>query len=69
MRFSWSDDGERWHRIGGDYDVAQLADDFGGKDSFTGAVVGLCAQDTARQSRAADFAHFRLEAARVESVV
>jgi xylan 1,4-beta-xylosidase len=58
LRFSISEDGARFRPVGGTFDATQLSDEHGDKDGFTGAFVGLAAQDLATRSRTAEFDHF-----------
>ena len=58
--FCWSEDGETWQPIGSTFSTGQLADEYDGKGSFTGAFAGLAAQDVAYRRKTADFAHFTM---------
>jgi xylan 1,4-beta-xylosidase len=60
--FAFSIDGAQWTPIGSALDATQLSDEYGDKDGFTGAFVGLCAQDLTYQRKTADFDYFRYEA-------
>ncbi|KRF26516.1 glycoside hydrolase family 43 protein [Phycicoccus sp. Soil803] len=54
--FDASPDGQRWSRVGKALDMAVVSDDWGGRLRFTGAMVGLTAQDTGPGTFTADFA-------------
>ncbi len=58
LRFSASPDGEAWQMIGPVLDASRLSDDYG--QGFTGAMIGLCAQDLGGTRQAADFHFFEL---------
>jgi len=60
LTFSASPDGMRWQRVGPDLDVTKLSDDYGQGLHFTGAFVGLYAQDLAGTRAVADFDYFEL---------
>jgi xylan 1,4-beta-xylosidase len=59
LRFSASPDGNLWQPIGGALDAWKLSDDYGvGVLHFTGAMVGVCAQDVGGTNAIADFDYF-----------
>lgn len=58
LQFSASRDGEAWQPVGPALDASKLSDDYGAGLHFTGAFVGLCAQDVGGSDITADFAHF-----------
>lgn len=58
LQFSAAADGENWQDIGPLLDASKLSDDYGGGLHFTGALVGVCAQDMSGQGRPADFDYF-----------
>lgn len=58
LRFSASPDGNSWQLIGPVLDASKLSDDHA--QGFTGAMIGLCAQDVGGTRRHADFDHFTL---------
>jgi xylan 1,4-beta-xylosidase len=58
LRFYYSPDGRDWHPAGGALDATRLSDEYPGEGSFTGAFVGLAAQDLSGRQRAADFDFF-----------
>ncbi len=60
LQFAASRDGERWDNIGPLIDATKLSDDYGAGLHFTGAFVGLCAQDLNATRAAADFDYFSL---------
>jgi xylan 1,4-beta-xylosidase len=60
LQFLASPDGEGWQRVGPVLDAGRLSDDYGSRLRFTGAFVGLCAQDLNGTGKTADFAHFEL---------
>ncbi|MGM0523464.1 MAG: glycoside hydrolase 43 family protein, partial [Bacillota bacterium] len=58
--YSYSLDGETFHRIGPTFKSYKLSDDYiQGGGFFTGAFVGMCAQDNSGERLAADFDYFR----------
>jgi xylan 1,4-beta-xylosidase len=59
-RYSYSFDGENWHRVPVDYAAWKLSDDYiGGRGFFTGAFVGLHCEDISGDGCYADFDYFR----------
>ena len=58
LQFYASPDGRSWQRIGPVLDFSKLSDDYGGALRFTGAMVGLCAQDVGGTHIIADFDYF-----------
>jgi xylan 1,4-beta-xylosidase len=58
LQFSGSRDGQTWRDIGPVLDFSKLSDDYGSTLRFTGAMVGLCAQDLSGTQRSADFDFF-----------
>lgn len=60
LRFSLSIDGLKWQRIGPVLDASKLSDDYGQGLRFTGAMVGLAAQDLGAGGALADFDYFEL---------
>lgn len=58
VRFSYSLDGEAWKEIGPVLESAILSDDYNHL-GFTGAFIGLCAQDQVRKGHPADFKYFK----------
>ena len=60
LQFSASPDGENWREVGPALDASKLSDDYGQGLHFTGAFVGLCAQDVGGTRVRADFDHFTL---------
>ena len=57
LQFTYSRDGASWQNIGPALDATKLSDDYG-PESFTGAFVGLCAQDLSGRRQHADFDWF-----------
>jgi xylan 1,4-beta-xylosidase len=57
-----SPDGATWQKIGPVLDMSKLSDDYGNFLHFTGAFVGLCAQDLRDARATADFDFFALTA-------
>ncbi len=55
FHFEYSSDGTTWQRIGADFETYKLSDDYCNGLSFTGAFIGLCAQDLAGTKASADF--------------
>jgi xylan 1,4-beta-xylosidase len=60
LQFSASPDGQSWQDIGPVLDASKLSDDYGKGLHFTGAMVGLCAQDVGGTRLVADFDYFAL---------
>jgi xylan 1,4-beta-xylosidase len=58
LQFSASPDGKQWQNIGPGLDASKLSDDYGSTLRFTGAMVGLCAQDVGGTHARADFDYF-----------
>jgi xylan 1,4-beta-xylosidase len=58
LQFSASPDGKEWRTIGSVLDFSKLSDDYGSTLRFTGAMVGLCAQDVGGTNAVADFDYF-----------
>jgi len=63
LQFSASRDGAVWQPVGPVLDATKLSDDYGQGLHFTGAFVGLCAQDVGGTGALADFSHFQLAVA------
>jgi len=61
LRFSYSENGKDWNRIGEIFDASTLSDEFARGNHvihFTGAFVGLCCQDLSGMKKHADFDYF-----------
>ena len=58
LHFSSSPDGKAWKNIGPVLDFSKLSDDYGSTLRFTGAMVGVCAQDLSGTRAIADFDYF-----------
>lgn len=58
LQFSASPDGKSWRNIGPVLDASKLSDDYGAGLHFTGAMIGLCAQDVSGGKLPADFDYF-----------
>jgi xylan 1,4-beta-xylosidase len=58
LQFSASPDGQAWQNVGPVLDYSKLSDDYGSTLRFTGALVGLCAQDLNGAHAVADFDYF-----------
>ena len=58
LRFSASSDGAEWQPVGPVLDASKLSDDYA--QGFTGAMIGLCAQDLSGNRLHADFDYFEL---------
>ncbi|HEU5071214.1 MAG TPA: glycoside hydrolase family 43 protein [Verrucomicrobiae bacterium] len=58
LQFSASSDGRSWCNIGPVLDASKLSDDYGGTLRFTGAMIGVCAQDVGGTRAVADFDYF-----------
>ena len=61
LQFRASPDGKNWQTIGPVLDMTKLSDDYGAGLHFTGAMVGLCAQDVGGWKTAADFDFFEYQ--------
>jgi xylan 1,4-beta-xylosidase len=61
LQFLASPDGATWQEIGPVLDMAKLSDDYGSTLRFTGAMVGLCAQDVGGTFKHADFDYFEMK--------
>jgi xylan 1,4-beta-xylosidase len=59
LQFSFADETGAWKPLGPKRDASVLSDDFGTGLHFTGAFVGICAQDLAAHTATADFTDFR----------
>jgi xylan 1,4-beta-xylosidase len=59
LQFSASRDATTWQSIGPVLDASKLSDDYGQGLHFTGAMVGLCAQDLNGTHTPADFDYFQ----------
>lgn len=55
MQFSYSLDGETWHKIGPEYDASKLSDDYVKPMGFTGTFVGVGSWDVSGRRHYADF--------------
>lgn len=62
LQFFWSDLGKPLQRIGPELNALQLSDDHGDTLRFTGAFVGVAAQDLRDQRFTADFTDFQFQA-------
>ncbi len=58
LQFAWSMDGDSWQNIGPVLESKILSDDFN-ELRFTGAFIGLCAQDIVQCRKHADFKYFK----------
>jgi len=58
LYFSYSLDRKQWHKIDQAFDITTLSDEFCKEGRFTGAFVGICAQDLAGTRTKADFDYF-----------
>ena len=61
LQFSASPDSKAWQNIGPVLDMSKLSDDYGSTLRFTGAMVGLCAQDVGGTHIVADFDYFNYQ--------
>jgi xylan 1,4-beta-xylosidase len=61
LQFSASPDGGNWQAVGPALDMTKLSDDYGNSLHFTGAMIGICAQDLGGTRAAADFDYFELK--------
>ena len=60
LQFFASRDGVAWREVGPALDATKLSDDYGQGLHFTGALVGMCAQDLGGTHTTADFDYFSL---------
>jgi xylan 1,4-beta-xylosidase len=60
LQFSFRSGPRDWQPIGPALDASELSDDFGTGLHFTGAFVGVCAQDLDTHSQTADFSNFQM---------
>ena len=58
LQFTASPDGQAWQNIGPVLDASKISDDYNNGLRFTGAMVGLCAQDLGQARATADFDWF-----------
>ncbi|HEU6448599.1 MAG TPA: glycoside hydrolase family 43 protein [Verrucomicrobiae bacterium] len=58
LQFRASPDGKHFRNIGPVLDASKLSDDYGTGLHFTGAMVGICAQDIGGEKTPADFDYF-----------
>ncbi len=58
LQFSASPDAGAWQTVGPALDTSKLSDDYGSTLRFTGAMVGICAQDVGGTHAIADFDYF-----------
>lgn len=63
LQFSASPDGRAWRPVGPPLDATKLSDDYGKGLRFSGAMIGVCAQDVNGTRAIADFDYFELRAA------
>ena len=60
LQFHASPDGVDWRAIGPALDATKVSDDYGSILHFTGAMIGICAQDLGGCKTTADFDYFKL---------
>jgi len=58
LHFSYSLNGQQWHKLDQQFDVTTLSDEFCQQGCFTGAFVGICAQDLTGRRAVANFDYF-----------
>lgn len=58
LQFSFAHESGPWRAIGPALDASVLSDDFGTGLHFTGALIGICAQDLDAHAATADFCNF-----------
>ena len=58
LQFSAAPDGQAWRNVGPILNFSKLSDDYGSTLRFTGAMVGVCAQDLNGAKVIADFDYF-----------
>jgi xylan 1,4-beta-xylosidase len=61
LQFHASPDGETWQEVGPVLDATKISDDYGSILHFTGAMIGICAQDLSGNRKTADFDYFELK--------
>lgn len=61
LQFHASPDGADWREIGPVLDATKVSDDYGSILHFTGAMIGICAQDLSGNRKTADFDYFELK--------
>ena len=61
FQFQASPNGEDWQEIGPVLDATKVSDDYGSTLRFTGAMIGICAQDLSGNRWPADFDYFELK--------
>jgi len=61
LQFSGSPDGVKWQKIGPALEMTKLSDDYGSTLRFTGAMVGICAQDLSGSHHSAEFDYFEIK--------
>jgi len=61
LQFGASSDGCHWQPIGPVLEMAKLSDDYGSTLRFTGAMIGICAQDVGGTLKHADFDYFEMK--------
>lgn len=64
LQFHASPDGSEWLEIGPLLDATKVSDDYGSILHFTGAMIGVCAQDLSGNRLTADFDYFELQSTR-----
>lgn len=69
LQFSASPDGASWRNIGPELDATKLSDDYGSTLRFTGAMIGLCAQDLGGTKMHADFDYFEVRHLNAETAI
>ncbi|MGO4587407.1 family 43 glycosylhydrolase [Paenarthrobacter sp. 2TAF44] len=69
LQFFWSDLGKPLQRIGPELNALQLSDDHGDTLRFTGAFVGVAAQDLRERRFTADFTDFQFQPLAGQSVL
>ncbi len=62
LQFYASPNGSAWQQIGPVLDATKVSDDYGSILHFTGAMIGICAQDLSGNRKTADFDYFELKA-------
>lgn len=67
LQFNASPDAKTWRNIGPVLDFSKLSDDYGSTLRFTGAMIGLCAQDLNGTHAVADFDYFDYRPAHSET--
>ncbi|WP_338786546.1 glycoside hydrolase family 43 protein [Metabacillus sp. FJAT-53654] len=56
--YTYSQNDDKWNKIGSVIDICHLSDEYGDYIRFTGTFIGLCVQDLSGSKKQADFEYF-----------